>query len=240
MDSAGDQVVLQTQLALTVANNILPQGRLWSGQSINCSQLMSRESATGDRPEACKLSMPGKTFANMSVLPDPFLAQLPSDYGTGLIRQYSLRINSSAHRSSIPESEFPADCDSQPGAFYVRYGATHNNIESMTGWRNWSMAACMPPSSTRPLWRATRNRQDFTESLYLNLSSFADDPDYQGLAPEELNGYFEIRLDTTAAYFELPNYMNGEQPGQLLNEDPVTHCGAKGGNCSAQYSRVFQ
>ncbi|KAL2008765.1 hypothetical protein VTN00DRAFT_6959 [Thermoascus crustaceus] len=38
----------------------------------------------------------GVALGNMSLLQNPFLAQLPSDYGTGLIRQFVPRFNSTA------------------------------------------------------------------------------------------------------------------------------------------------
>lgn len=232
-DSDGEEVVQKTRIALTAANNVVTQGRLWSGQSINCSMPTSLSGYTG-RPEACSLRFPGKTLGHMSLLPDPFLAQLPSDYGTGLVRQYLLRINSTVQRHSITESEFPSDCGSQPEAFYVKYGATHNDPEDKTGWQNWSMVACMPADSARPPWRATRDRQDFVEHLYMNMSSLVGGVDYMINANDVPSGYFRITVHTTAGYFELPNYMNGQLPGPLLTLDPTGTCGIEGSNCRLQ------
>lgn len=230
------EIVLRTRIALTATNNVATQGRLWSGQSINCSSQILPFRHIEDRPKACTLRFPGKTLGNMSLLPDPFLAQLPSDYGTGLIRQYLLRINSTAQRNVITESE-SSGCENQPGAFYVKYGAINPNIWITTLWDNWTFIACMPADSTRPPWRLTRDRQDFSESLYLNLSSLATHPEYRDESPEDLGKYFRITVNTTAGYFELPNYMNGQQPGPLLDLDPTGSCGTKGTNCSTQSSR---
>ncbi|KAM3421503.1 hypothetical protein BST61_g1895 [Cercospora zeina] len=52
----------------------------------------------------------------------------------------------------------------------------------------------------------TRSRQDISEQLYLNLSACSPSPDRNG-------------------YFELPNIMNGQLPGRLLDDDPTLHCG---------------
>ncbi|PIG85662.1 hypothetical protein AARAC_002989 [Aspergillus arachidicola] len=39
-------------------------------------------------------------------------------------------------------------------------------------------------------------------------------------------------MNTTSGYFELPNYMNGDLPGQLLNEDPFP------ANCSTCFYQL--
>lgn len=38
------------------------------------------------------------------------------------------------------------------------------------------------------------------------------------------NYSFKMSLNTTAGYFELPNYKNGQLPGPLLSDDPELHC----------------
>lgn len=77
----------------------------------------------------------------------------------------------------------------------------------------------MPANVTQSPWRPTRNRQDFSEELYLKVSvSFPID----NIPPD--NAY-KITLNTTAGYFELPNYMNGGTAGPLLDEDPNNICG---------------
>ena len=92
----------------------------------------------------------------------------------------------------------------------------------------------MPANLTQSPWRAARTRQDITEELYLNISLVSADPMQQYVTPEDQGGLFKISLDTTLGYFELPNYMSGKQPGPLLDEDPMNHCG---GNCSNQAYR---
>ena len=72
----------QARSAMTTANNVSPQSRLWNGRSINCSAPPFARLAPGVLVEPCVLKMQGRTFGNMSLLPDPFLAQLPSNYST--------------------------------------------------------------------------------------------------------------------------------------------------------------
>ncbi|CAN9092997.1 unnamed protein product [Alternaria alternata] len=226
-----NMIPVKVRSAMAATSNLSPQGRLWTSQPIKCGQAVVKSDAT-ELPMNCVL--PNMAFGNMSLLPDPFFAELPADYSTGLIRQYLPRMNSTAHRVVITEPEFPTNCADLPGAFYVRYAATNPNYITMTGWGNWSLEVCMPANLTQSPWRAVRTRQDITEELYLNISLVSADPMQQYVTPEDQGGMFRISLDTTLGYFELPNYMNGEQPGPLLNEDPTNHCG---GNCSNQAFR---
>jgi len=67
-------------------------------------------------------------------------------------------------------------------------------------------------------------RQDFSETLYLNISIVAfgkTDPD----DPQANGGIYKLTVNTTAGYFELPNYMNGQQAGPLVEGNPNDYCG---------------
>lgn len=233
--SASDarSVTVLTRTALTTANNVDPQSRLWTGQPINCSAPMYTTSVSGRMPEPCVVSRPGNTFVNMSLLSDPFIAELPTNYSTGLIRQYLPRINSTARRDIITEADFPADCDTRRDAFYAHYAAVNPNYIHMTGWGTWSLLVCMPTNMSQSPWLATRNRQHFSEELFLNISVLSAGPTEYNERPEQRGGLFKITLETTAGYFELPNYMNGEQPGPLLRWDPTDDCLTMH-NCSSQ------
>lgn len=62
--------------------------------------------------------------------------------------------------------------------------------------------------------------QDFSEELYLNVT-IADI-----WTPAPLNHtLLKIIVNTTAGYFELPNYMNDGVAGPLLDQDPRNLCG---------------
>lgn len=79
----------------------------------------------------------------------------------------------------------------------------------------------MPGNLTQSPWKSTRDRQDFEEVLYLNITSWGNSQ-----APINAGqGLFRITLNTSAGYFELPNYMNGGIPGPLLAKDPNSICG---------------
>lgn len=81
-----------------------------------------------------------------------------------------------------------------------------------------------------PAWSNTYRRQDFTEVLYLNISvmGYEDAGETtQSFDSPTTGGVFKITADTTAGYFELPNYMNGGQAGPLIDgvPDDDDHCG---------------
>ena len=98
---------------------------------------------------------------------------------------------------------------------------------------SWGLEACMPGHMTKTPWRSTRDRQDFGEELFLNVTVTGENVDLvlpmeeENLAalsyPE--NRYYKVTLNTTAGYFELPNYKNGGFAGPLLEKDPNGICG---------------
>lgn len=196
--------VLFARSALTTASLDAPQVQLWQENVTSCS------SATSD---TCGR---GNTFGNMTEYINPFLAELPNSYNTGLIRQFAPRINSSVSYKSIDSSEYPQNCKQLPGSFFTSYSIidvfaytdkpTYVNPQ-------WFLEACMPSNMTQSPWKGTRDRQDFNETLYLNITA--------GIS----SGIYRIEVNTTAGYFELPNYMNGGLVGPLLSHDPKSICG---------------
>lgn len=211
-----DAANLRYALTSTAATD--PQSRLWSAMgALNCSN------STYDSSAACAFGQ--LSLGNMSQLQDPFVAQLPAGYSTGLVRQFLPRINSSATRVRISELDFPTDCGSLPGSFYVDHSTAVNTgfIGGSPASTEWTLIACMPTDQTQSPWTNTRRRQDFSEELYLNLT--ARDPQEVMPPHDQWSGFFKITVNTTAGFFELPNYVNGQKPGPLLTDDPNDHCG---------------
>ncbi|RMY41428.1 hypothetical protein D0866_00593 [Hortaea werneckii] len=121
----------------------------------------------------------------------------------GVVRQFILRFNVSISRENITGQGMPKECnEDQPGVFYVKYASEAKDDEKrIVG--DWALEACMPANQERSPWRATRSRQDFTETLYLNLRSDSPYIADSGV-PAKIAGYhvFKITLNTTARYFE--------------------------------------
>ncbi|PYI08324.1 hypothetical protein BO78DRAFT_310947 [Aspergillus sclerotiicarbonarius CBS 121057] len=228
IESSGEDATVamaRGSLASTSGNDFPSQ--LWA-KSANCT---TTTDVTYEKAELC--SMGGTSWGNMSLLTDPFLAQLPKDYSTGLVQQFLPRFNSTAYYTNISAADFPTDCDTTAGALSIRQSNTPVNMTD--GTLSWAVHACMPTDLRVSPWKSMRARQDFSEELYLNVSlsealrAEIDDGDTTMPASQ----YFRVTVATTAGYFELPNYMNGETAGSLLEDDPSSDCG---NSCQAQGS----
>lgn len=111
----------------------------------------------------------------------------------------------------IDASEFPQDCQGGKNSFYVSYNYSVTLYEQSSVV--FSVEACMPGDQSQPKWRGTRSRQHFEEVLYLKI--------YTMYSRKSL---WRVRVDTTAGFFELPNYAHSD-PGPLLHDGPREHCG---------------
>ncbi|OKL57641.1 hypothetical protein UA08_06982 [Talaromyces atroroseus] len=147
---------------------------------------------------------------DMSML--PFIAQLPSNYNTGLIRQFAPRLNSTLTYTQVDESEFPENCDQITGAFYASYNATVQKDYDF-----YTTEVCMPADLRKTPWNSTRLRQDISETLYLNISQTSS-------STYSSSGVYRVQANTTAGYFELPNYLNNNTAGPLLDNGPEEAC----------------
>ncbi|KAF9893791.1 hypothetical protein FE257_009961 [Aspergillus nanangensis] len=211
--SSGDSNIntIITRAALTTASTNQPHAQLWPGANVSCDPL----SYEVEGKNIC--SRQGATFNDMTGYPDPFFAQLPSTFHTGLFRQFLPRFNSSAQVQAIEESEFPANCDRIDNGFFVEYTNSSRYYDTDI-MQIWGLKACMPGNVRESPWKATRNRHDFSEELYLDikLTNWS-----VGWTSIQERGIYRVTLNTTTGYFELPNYMNGGVAGFLLEKDPI-------------------
>ncbi|GAD99582.1 hypothetical protein PVAR5_8298 [Paecilomyces variotii No. 5] len=194
-------IVVMTRDALSTALEQI-QAHLWSGTGSSCTY-----DGIIDASTYCS---GGNKLGSMLDLPDSFWAELPSGYNTGLVSQYIPRINSSVHYESISEMEFPSNCDEIPGALFIEYSGIRNSSEEFG--EDWSLQVCMPADLTQSPWKPTSNRQDFSEELFLNLTFY-----HSEVWNQSAINYRKMTVNTTAGYFELPNYMNGGVAGPLLD-----------------------
>jgi hypothetical protein len=217
-------VTVMTRSALSTSNTE-PQARLWQN-NFNCSALDNKLT------EQCIFG--AATLGQISQLSNPYFAQLPAGFHTGVIKQFLPRMNSSVQWESIPAETLPTNCDTTPDSFYVHYSdstwppESHWNLIGGAP-KNWSIEACMLGNQSVSPWESTYERQNFVEELYLNISVMGYDwleaygephgsPYYGGI--------FKVTSNTTAGYFELPNYMNGGKAGELIDVDPESLCGS--------------
>ena len=213
-------VTMLTRNALMSTTTTDQQALLWQGSNISCDPVSS-DTGIEDKDNCLTKG----TLGNMSSLTDPFLAQLPNGYSTGLISQFIPRINSTARYEIIPESEYPTGCGNRPGAFFIDY--SNSSIYYGSEPVFWGLQACMPYNMTEPPWKSTRARQDFSEQLYLNITMNGLSSALPKETPHSPGMVFcKVTVNTTAGYFELPNIKNNLTAGPLLVDDPNNHCGS--------------
>ncbi|KAL2871693.1 uncharacterized protein BJX67DRAFT_342817 [Aspergillus lucknowensis] len=147
-------------------------------------------------------------FLTFSRDSDIFMTELPSNFDSGLFQQFAPRINSSLSWEPISKEDFPIDCRGN-NSFFRRY--TAQSTESDEDFY-YTASVCMPGNLSASPFAYTRDRQDFSETLYVDLS-------YR--ASETRNITFQWTLSTTAGYFELPSSINDRSPGPLLPKDPL-------------------
>lgn len=176
-------------------------------------------------------SMSWLSWTYMARQPDYFQTQFPKSFHTGLVQQFAPRFNFTSRYEKISQEGFPLDCDNIPGSFSTKY---EQSIVNNTGDPiSWAVHACMPVDIGKSPWKSTRARQDFSEELYLNISISVYEEFYHSDSYGETRyttrpqtpELYRVVVDTTAGYFELPNYMNGREPGPLLKDGPSEFCG---------------
>ncbi|KAJ6479128.1 hypothetical protein C8R45DRAFT_832888 [Mycena sanguinolenta] len=132
-----------------------------------------------------------------------FASALPNGMVTGVLRQHAIRINSSASCASIPRTNFPATCG---GARPVQAAFSNEFID---------MRVCAPGEIGTTPWTLSRNRQDISEELYIDvvISPAATDT--------FSNFTTKCTANSTRGYFELGNYFNGFAYGPLIEDWPA-------------------
>lgn len=155
----------------------------------------------------------GTTLNDINSLLGPYTVQLPAAYQTGLLTQFMPRINSSISYVVVPQTQFPQNCATMPGAYYIQY--VYNNTLL-------NLQVCMPTASSGSPWKATRDRQDISEEMYMDMT-FGVFGDATG-DKKPVNQTFKVVVNTTLGYFALPNYNSSGIAGPLLAKDPDSYC----------------
>ncbi|KAJ5812740.1 hypothetical protein N7447_009763 [Penicillium robsamsonii] len=89
--------VAMARSALTSTTISEVQAQLWQGANVTCVLKYGTQGLL----QSCRYG--ASTLANMSQLAEPFLAELPSGYNTGLYEQFIPRFNSSAQYDTLRE-----------------------------------------------------------------------------------------------------------------------------------------
>ena len=209
---------LRNELASVSHNDFQPS--IWQEGTPNCSSNSSNGFEVS--PECIQ---GGITFDSIAALQGPYVAQLPAGYQTGLITQFMPRMNSSVSLLNVSQTAFPSNCNATSGAYYMEYSYNTTLL---------NVQVCMPDGVSQSPWKATRDRQDTTEIMFLNIHSGGSqnsaDPD-----DNIENITLKLTVNTTLGYFELPNYNSSGVAGPLLAKDPHDTCPGNEDECLSQW-----
>lgn len=151
-------------------------------------------------------------YQKTSIKTIPFyVSNFPQNFNTGALREHAIRFNSTASCEIVPRSDFPAIC---PGAHAL--AGEFSNKETQNRF-------CVPGDYTTTPWTISRNRQDITEELWIDNYIPYDSVimDMVTLASSNFtNLTVHCVASTTRGYFELPNYQNDGNAGELLTDWP--------------------
>ncbi|KAL3959649.1 hypothetical protein ACCO45_004766 [Purpureocillium lilacinum] len=221
MNSSFGDLVARTRTKLSWTNTSDLQTRLWSHNMTleNCQ----------DEGIKCWLQST-LMLSNMTHLDDFFWSQIYPGFGTGLVKQFVPQVNWTVKALYSSDTNFPQTCagTGNTNKLPLRY-----SLQGPEGSLN--LEFCMPGNSPKTTWRAQRHRQHLHEELFVRLD-LAEDP--SGLSPAVGKYMYQVILDTTAGYFELPNFMNGGFVSTLLNADPVKIC-SYAWDCLFQHSNSW-
>ncbi|KAL5360444.1 hypothetical protein BJX96DRAFT_165164 [Aspergillus floccosus] len=135
-----------------------------------------------------------------------FVSALRNGTNTGVLRQHAIRLNSSSGCVPVPPSEYPAEC---PGdrPFVTRLSASDY----------LDIRVCAPRKYGQSPWSLSRDRQDITEQLWIDVASYNQLGEMLVLP---FNFTMKCTTNTTRGYFEVNNYLNGNRPGPLVEKWP--------------------
>jgi hypothetical protein len=187
------------------------QPNLWSDYMSRSSWLHSRSMGSDMLDESYKSLRPWipRFASETNDLPKFFVAGLAANSSTGVLREHIMRLNSSVQCKEIDRNSFPSPC---PGM--SPFATTLRKANDTT------IRVCVPGETGTFPWTRSRNRQDLTEELYLDL---VDADRFFGTIGERLtNMSTTIRCEakTTRGYFELGNTWNNNTYGELLDRWP--------------------
>ncbi|ORY14675.1 hypothetical protein BCR34DRAFT_560048, partial [Clohesyomyces aquaticus] len=169
--------------------------------------LLESSSKYDAQPNMWVEKTPSPAPGALSEEPTYYYSEVPADFNTGVYRaaQFAPRINSTAKYNEISAEEFDCRNETENGGFYAAYGTYGSRYPS----QGYAFIACMPGDQRTSPWKPTRDRQDISESLYLNISDIGGHTQY-----------FRATMQTSLGYFELPSAGNNNTVGPLLAKDP--------------------
>lgn len=142
---------------------------------------------------------------------EAFVAALEEGTTTGVLREHIIRLNSSVSCNRIPRDQFPSLC---PGEYPFTRSFPHG--KNLT-------RICVPGNFGVSPWTISRNRQDITEEIFLDILEeciIRSEPGYPRSGNLTSDYTLHCTANTTRGYFELGNYRNNNSWSPLFESWP--------------------
>lgn len=192
---------VQSELAVVSLSN--PQTRLWL--DYNSSGILPSQENTVMR-ERNRLGDAQLNYTESSgpysAYTPRFVASIPINSTTGVVRQHIMRYNSSITCEHVDANTYPPQCSG------VRPFIT--TIPFRNDSRANELRVCAPGEWGRFPWNFSRNRLDLEERVFLQFADLENDT----------ASTVQCSASTTRGYFELGNYRNMQTYGPLLQKWP--------------------
>lgn len=207
---SGAAVALLRPILVTAHNDVVSD-YLWAGNSsCHLNNYTSHDADSLFKCQRATLNSVSQTDSNATL--DLFTSSMPPTTNTGMLRQFAPRMNSSLTWTDIDPDEFPKNCSDGNGFF-----RNHTSPIDLASEEFYSLSVCMQRNLSHTPFKATRDRQDFDETIFLSTNYYVSGTG-QG------NATWRLRLSSTLGYFELPNKKRGNAYGPLLDKDPLANC----------------
>ena len=137
-----------------------------------------------------------------------FVAALPADTTTGVLREHIMRLNSSVSCTNLTVAEWPSTC-SGTNPFQASFAYSESYYEG-----NRTIDVCAPGDMGKHPWTFSRNRQVLSEEVFLRFTG--RDADEEEVYRKD--DVVHCTAQTARGYFELGNAYNGETFGPMLEK----------------------
>ncbi|KAK2799563.1 hypothetical protein FQN51_006877 [Onygenales sp. PD_10] len=203
-------MVQKLRYAITASNigDINPY--IWMNTS-DCSEFSSYSTKKPSRCDRTGLHPMNGGLSFGSIEPGKsFISPVLADFNSGFYQSQAPRVNSTILYNNVTQNEFPENCVDLPGSFYAEYSAASDDKPI------YSVQACMPANQTFVPWKQGQFPQTISEVLYLNITIGNDRENFYSSWFSGKPTVFKIQVNSTAGYFDLPNYSNNNTASDLL------------------------
>lgn len=207
-----DSVVRDTKSKLETGTHWDQQPQLWQDPSMMCN------SSSTDFTEWCYTWFNGhNNQTNLVALPGDkyWISNLVTTTNTGLIKEHSLRLNSSINCQAVPDSDYPDTCSGFETSTNTRLPDSEGSENAN---RSFEFKVCAPGTDQSFPWKLFRDRQEVSHSVFMQLNSDGLSYLSETSGEPDTKGAVTVRCSTatTTGYFTLPNKVDTPLAGPIM------------------------